>query len=129
VSLFYHNQAQGIGSVCTATSPASEYISLITDFFDKYLRYGVHQKSDPFSLKCPPYSWVDPITNPIPGTTYHLFPTPQGGKWTEGSYLIYLPEDYSSSNNRYPVIYWLHGGNGNSREGAWMCKKMNEAMQ
>ena len=26
---------------------ASENISLITDFFDKYLRNGVHQESDP----------------------------------------------------------------------------------
>jgi enterochelin esterase-like enzyme len=108
---------------------ASENISLITGFFDKYLRNGVHQESDPLSLKCPPDSWVDPITNPIPGTTYHLFPTPSRGKGTEGSYLIYLPEDYNRSKNRYPVIYWLHGGNGNSREGAWMCEKMNEAMQ
>jgi len=108
---------------------ASENISIITGFFDKYLRNGVHQESDPLSLKCPPDSWVDPITNPIPGTIYHLFPTPSRGKGTEGSYLIYLPKDYSSSNNRYPVIYWLHGGNGNSREGAWMCEKMNEAMQ
>ena len=108
---------------------ASQNISLITGFFDKYLRNGVHKESDPLSLKCPLDSWADPVTNPIPLTSYHLFPTPSRGKGTEGSYLIYLPEDYSSSKNRYPVIYWLHGGNGNSREGAWMCEKMNEAMQ
>ena len=53
---------------------ASENISLITGFFDKNLRNGVHKESDPLSLKCPPDSWDDPITNPIPGTTYHLFP-------------------------------------------------------
>jgi endo-1,4-beta-xylanase len=108
---------------------SSENISFITGFFDKYLRNGVHQESDPLSLKCPPDSWVDPITNPIPSTTYHLFPTPSRGKETKGSYLLYLPGDYALSGKRYPVIYWLHGGNGNSREGAWMCEKMHEAMQ
>ncbi len=108
---------------------ASQNISLITGFFDKNLRNGVHKESDPLSLKCPPDSWVDPVTNPIPLTSYHLFPTPSRGNGTEGSYLRYPPEDYSSSKNSYPVIYWLHGGNGNSREGAWMCEKMNEAMQ
>jgi enterochelin esterase-like enzyme len=108
---------------------SSKNITFITDFFDRHLRNGIHKESDPLSLKCPSDSWVDPITNPIPETKYHLFPTPSRGKGTEGSYLIYLPKDYDSSNNRYPVIYWLHGGNGNSREGAWMCEKMYEAMQ
>jgi endo-1,4-beta-xylanase len=108
---------------------SSENISFITDFFDRHLRNGIHIESDPLNLKCPPDSWVDPITNPIPSTSYHLFQTPSRGKETEGSYLIYLPKEYDNSKNRYPVIYWLHGGNGNSREGAWMCEKMREAMQ
>lgn len=102
---------------------------VIISFFDKYLRNGVHTESDPLTLKCPPDSWIDPITNPIPGTSYHLFPTSVRGENTKSSYLIYLPEDYYTSNKRYPVIYWLHGGNGNSREGRWICEQMNTAMQ
>lgn len=102
--------------------------SLIVGFFDKHLRNGIHKESEPLSLICPADSWADPITNPIAGTTFHLFPTPVRGKGTLGSYLIYLPKDYSVSNKRYPVIYWLHGGNGNSRQGGWMCQKMHEAM-
>jgi enterochelin esterase-like enzyme len=80
-------------------------------------------------MVCPADSWADPIIDPIPGTTYHLFPTPVRGKNTNGSYLVLLPEGYSFSDKKYPVIYWLHGGNGNSREGAWMCEKMKEAMK
>ena len=108
---------------------SQENTSILIDFFDNHLRNGIHTESDPLSLKCPSDSWIDPITNPLTGTTYHLFPTPARGKNTKGSYLIYLPEDYATSNKRYPVIYWLHGGNGNSREGNWMCEQMNASMQ
>jgi enterochelin esterase-like enzyme len=98
-------------------------------FFDRHLRDGYHQESDPLKLACPEGSWADPVMNPIPGTSYDLFPTPVRGKNTQGSYLICLPEGYAFSDKKYPVIYWLHGGNGNSREGAWMCGKMIEAMK
>ncbi len=98
-------------------------------FFDKYLMNGNHKESDPLKLTCPVDSWADPITNPIPGTTYHLFPIHVKGEIKQGSYLVYLPRDYSNSGKRYPVIYWLHGGNGNSREGDWMCDRMDAAME
>jgi enterochelin esterase-like enzyme len=64
--------------------------------------------------------WVDPVTDAPPGTAYHLFETASRGRGTQGSYLIYLPPSYQTdSARRYPVIYWLHGGFGNAREGAW----------
>ena len=108
---------------------SEESTSGLLGFFDKHLRNGNHMASDPLKLTCPVDSWADPITNPIPGTTYHLFPTPERGEKKQGSYLVYLPGDYSNSDKRYPVIYWLHGGNGNSREGAWMCAQMDAAMK
>ena len=108
---------------------SSNSTSIIVEFFDNHLRNGIHKESDPLSIICPSDSWVDPITNPVPGTSYHLFPTLLRGNGTFGSYLIYLPKDYSVSNQRYPVIYWLHGGNGNSRQGAWMCERMDAAMK
>jgi enterochelin esterase-like enzyme len=108
---------------------SKENSAKLISFFDKHLNNGNHTDSDPLALKCPKDSWVDPITNPIPGTTYHLFPTPARGADKQGSYLIYLPKDYATSGKRYPVIYWLHGGNGNSREGSWMCTQLDAAMQ
>jgi enterochelin esterase-like enzyme len=108
---------------------SEECTNVLLGFFDKNLRKGQHVKSDPLSLSCPPDSWVDPVTNPIPNTTYHLFATRVRGQNTHGSYLLYLPADYDISNKKYPVIYWLHGGNGNSREGNWMCARMNDAMK
>ena len=108
---------------------SEENTSRLLGFFDKHLMDGNHLESDPLKLTCPPDSWADPITNPIPGTTYNLFPTHVRGENKQGSYLVYLPRDYSNSDKRYPVIYWLHGGNGNSREGAWMCDRMDAAMK
>jgi hypothetical protein len=108
---------------------SKENSNALISFFDKHLRNGEYAESDPLSLQCPRDSWVDPVTNPIPGTTYHLFPTPVRGENKQGSYLIYLPKGYSTSEKRYPVIYWLHGGNGNSREGSWMCGQLDAAMQ
>jgi enterochelin esterase-like enzyme len=123
-----------IGISAPADGDFSKFLSSVNSktimgFFDRHLRDGVHKESDPLFMISPADSWVDPIINPIPGTTWHLFPTATRGKNAQGSYLILLPEGYSFSDKKYPVIYWLHGGNGNSREGAWMCEKMKEAMQ
>jgi enterochelin esterase-like enzyme len=73
--------------------------------------------------------WIDPIKDAPAGTTYHLFSTPSRGPETEASYLIYLPPGYrKNSGARYPVIYWLHGGRGSQREGAWMAEQIDKAI-
>ena len=73
--------------------------------------------------------WVDPVTDAPPGTTYHLFETPSRGKGTQGSYLIFLPPSYETSPaRRYPVIYWLHGGFGNARQGAWAVEYLRKGI-
>ena len=62
--------------------------------------------------------WIDPITDEPPGTKYCLYLTPIRGANTQGSYLIYLPPGYKQDlSRRFPVIYWLHGGFGNARQG------------
>ncbi len=74
--------------------------------------------------------WVDPVIVAPPRTIYHLFETASRGKGTQGSYLIYLPPTYKTSKTRrYPVIYWLHGGFGNAREGAWAVERMDKAIK
>jgi S-formylglutathione hydrolase FrmB len=104
----------------------------IVRFFDKGLGGGPYDAQfDPMHLMDPDVSWVDPITNVYQDTTYHLYPTPARGANTLGSYMLYLPQDYytSSKHKRYPVLYYLHGGNGNQRDGSWLIKKMDEAMK
>ena len=74
--------------------------------------------------------WVDPILETPAGTQYDLYPTPARGADTQGSYLIYLPPGYQHSAPRcYPVLYWLHGGFGNARQGAWPVQHYAAAMQ
>jgi enterochelin esterase-like enzyme len=70
--------------------------------------------------------WIDPIREGPAETAFALFPTPSRGVGTQGSYRIYLPPNYASdSGPRYPVIYWLHGGFGSSREGAPAVAKVS----
>ena len=74
--------------------------------------------------------WVDPVTDAPAGTTYHLFETASRGKGTQGSYLVYLPPTYAKDpGRRYPVIYWLHGGFGNARQGAWAVTNLDRGMR
>jgi enterochelin esterase-like enzyme len=74
--------------------------------------------------------WIDPDTQEPYGTHYRLFSTPSRGPNTQASYLIYLPPDYETSETRhYPVLYWLHGGGGSQREGAWMVKRIDEEIR
>jgi len=66
----------------------------------------------------PKAEWVETNESAPNGTQYHTFPSKVLGH--EVSYLIYLPPGYDKDTKRYPVIYWLHGMNGNQRGGAMM---------
>ena len=74
----------------------------------------------------PDTAWVSPNKSTPSFATYQLYPTPARGKDTFGSFLIYLPEEYNNTTKRYPVIYYLHGGNGNQREGQWLMNEMDK---
>ena len=70
--------------------------------------------------------WIDPDHSEPSGTQYHLFPTPSRGPATEASCLIYLPPDYEKKPaQRFPVLYWLHGGAGSQREGIWIVQRID----
>ncbi len=74
--------------------------------------------------------WVEPDKTEPPGTHYRLFATPSRGANTQASYLVYLPSGYEDAGaRRYPVIYWLHGGGGNQREGAWMVQQIDNRIR
>ena len=64
----------------------------------------------------PAAEWLDPNRSAPNGTQYKTFPSKVLGR--DASYLVYLPAGYSQGTSRYPVIYWLHGMNGNQRAGA-----------
>lgn len=66
----------------------------------------------------PKAEWVETNRGAPNGTQYQTFASKVLGH--DVSYLVYLPPDYDKDTKRYPVIYWLHGMNGNQRGGAMM---------
>lgn len=64
-----------------------------------------------------PHRWVNPIAEGrFPGVTHHTFRS--ASMKIDVGYCIYLPPDYATdSAGRFPVVYWLHGGNGNELTG------------
>lgn len=87
-------------------------------------------REDSLALPTGKTDWIDPVTVTPVNTQYVLYPTPQRGEGTEGSCLVYLPDDYAAHTDcRYPVIYYLHGGSGNQREGRWLIRKVDAAIK
>ena len=67
----------------------------------------------------PKPEWVDPNHEAPNGTLYQTFASKVISR--DVNYLIYLPPGYDKdTQQRYPVIYWLHGMGGNIRAGAMM---------
>jgi acetyl esterase/lipase len=89
----------------------------VTGFFDKHLRDGKRTRDDANYVVEPPDCWQDPFTDEIGGLPYKTYPQPSRGPKMQGSYRLYLPPDYeANAGRRFPVIYWLHGASGDSRQ-------------
>ena len=62
----------------------------------------------------PPFAWVSPINTEtakksLPATVHHAtFKSPSMG--IDVGYYIYLPPGYETGDQKYPVVYHLHGG-------------------
>ena len=58
-----------------------------------------------------PFRWVNPLKQKLPGVSHATFRSPSMD--LDVGYCIYLPSEYSkpsASEQRYPVVYYLHGG-------------------
>lgn len=44
-------------------------------------------------------------------------------------YYIYLPPEYQSSNQRFPVVYWLHGAYGRPYSATPVVRRLDEAVR
>ena len=55
----------------------------------------------------PQESWVNPLKNPIAGVESRTFNSASMKR--EVGYTIYLPPGYKTGEQRYPVVYYLHG--------------------
>nr|MBP8257999.1 alpha/beta hydrolase fold domain-containing protein [Opitutaceae bacterium] len=95
-------------------SPTS--VQAISRFLDQYLLdQPILGSLSPF-IATPPDNYIDPVALDLGGTQYGLYPTPVRGEETFASYRIYLPPGYTANpKRRYPVIYFLHGLNVDSK--------------
>ncbi|MEZ6131780.1 MAG: alpha/beta hydrolase-fold protein [Planctomycetaceae bacterium] len=69
------------------------------------------QKKSDSTKKETPFRWVNPLKQDLPGVTHATFRSP--GMDIDVGYCIYLPPQYSRPDNaaqRFPVVYYLHGG-------------------
>jgi len=82
-----------------------EIDELVLAFLERHLKRPVARQG-----------WVDPDRSEPAGTMYRVFHSQSA--CGEMSYLVYLPPGYHSSQQRYPVIYWLHGIGATQRTGA-----------
>jgi acetyl esterase/lipase/esterase/lipase superfamily enzyme len=92
---------------------------MVDTFFDKQLRNGKRQRDDVTSISEPFDSWQDIFPDNLAPTTYRVYKTPSRGPGTIASYRVYLPPGYdlpANAKRRYPVIYYLHGLNDDSRK-------------
>ncbi|MHC4442290.1 MAG: alpha/beta hydrolase [Planctomycetota bacterium] len=55
-----------------------------------------------------PIRWINPRDKKLPGVKHHTFHSDSMN--CDVGFNIYTPPDYTTSDKRYPVIYWLHGG-------------------
>jgi len=99
--------------------------------------FGLLVVSSAFSVfgqgKEPPaFSWVNPIKEEAPkGVTHHTFNSPSMG--VEVGYCLFLPPGYrdvAHSSERYPVVYYLHGGRpGSETKSIKLAKWIWDAME
>ena len=55
-----------------------------------------------------PFRWVNPVKQELAGVKHAKFRSPSMG--IDVGYCIFLPPGYDDTNQRYPVVYYLHGG-------------------
>lgn len=59
---------------------------------------------------CSAYSWNNPSSRYPAGVEHKTFRSPSMGK--DVGFNVYTPPEYAASTARYPVVYFLHGVNG-----------------
>jgi len=72
-----------------------------------------------------PFRWVNPLPEKwnVPGLRHETFASQIAGRRV--GYLILLPPEYPQSDQRYPVVYYLHGGRpGDETRGAKIAESI-----
>ena len=79
-------------------------------FFFSTFSYSQNNNKKKKKKVIPPFKWVNPIpaNKKIEGLHHKSFKSSSMG--LDVGYCIYLPKSYEKSSDRFPVVYYLHGG-------------------
>ncbi len=77
----------------------------------------------------PPFKWVNPLSeSSVPGLKHAVFSSASLGN--DVGYLILLPSEYQRTQQRYPVVYYLHGGRpGNESKSYRLADSIQKLME
>ena len=101
----------------------ADLVKLVEAFFDSHLR-GIKSAW----LSDNPNLWVAPCEPGVVGMRHVLFQSEVLGKYV--GYGLYLPPSYEVYKDRhFPVMYWLHGRNGNPNQVRQLLTKFDEAIK
>jgi len=71
--------------------------------------------------------WVNPPVKLPPGVTHHTLPSTAMG--VDVGFNVYLPPSYAASQDRFPVLYWLHGAGGDENGGLPIATQFDAAIR
>lgn len=78
-----------------------------------------------------PFKWVNPLPKNvnIPGLRHATFVSPSMNQ--KVGYCIYLPTEYQSkTDDRFPVVYYLHGGRpGSETKSVSLCRDIHKVIE
>ncbi|MBF0381712.1 MAG: beta-galactosidase [Magnetococcales bacterium] len=97
-------------------------------------RHGANQqqRKGSFPVDSPPetWNWVNPPSSgrhTPTGVSHQTFNSKAMGQ--KVGFTIFLPKSYSHDNKRYPVIYWLHGKQGDESRGVHLISFLQDAIK
>ncbi|MAS96629.1 MAG: hypothetical protein CMO55_25855 [Verrucomicrobiales bacterium] len=100
-------------------SSFSSFLIVVVLFFSLEGVYGQKRPKEP-SWKMPPVEG--------PNLSYKTFESESAGE--EVSYLLFLPPGYEQAKEeRFPVVYWLHGIGGSQRGVPQICSNITKAIK
>ncbi len=71
--------------------------------------------------------WVNPPAKTPRGVTHHTLRSAAMG--LDVGFNLYLPPQYTSGSERYPVLYWLHGAGGDENGGLPIATMLDQAIE
>ena len=89
---------------------------------------NLHAADTPTAAKALKIRWVNPPPNPPTGVAHHTFRSASMN--VDVGYNIYLPPEYEKqADRRFPVVYFLHGSQGNESRSLHVAQTLHQAIK